>query len=639
MELTDRVIRILYVDGVGLLASDVYGRVHLLDEGLRIVRSSPFVRQGRPLYGLSAAGDWVIGKDRMGAVFRWSLDTLELLDRLDPAAVCDPSGLIEGEEPSPTSSRGIGVWGGRVYVSSGYHRQMLVLDLRTFEVLEIRPNICGESPMEWACTDHPTRHAVSDKRGNLRFGSFADAAFPDHVKLDDGNIHRVRYDERHDRFWATQDFGEGENADIANGVVVVSPSGEKEAELLFARDDVEFVAFSPDFGRAYSGGFDGELHIFDNSTRELRIERTVTGFPHQLSDLTVGSGGEVYVLCQDGEIIQLDPRGEFVRGAGFRRQAVWDIQPAPKDPRTLYLATDTGVAVVQVQDSAAGPMLHVKAEHTTGFGFTRRVAPLPSGLLGITRDRRVFRADGEGAVRWSCELPALLHTVAVSPDGSRALVATNAGGVELDTADGRQLATFSVDDLPIWAGTYLPDGDRVLVTRNGVIVVLDGADGSLKWRFDQGEYPKRIWAQDERLYIVGDGGLKELAVGQGVLARWSTLLSNTVENAVIADGLVCAVSYGMQLAAYDYASTEFTGFVEDLPDYPKALAVVRDDADTPFLLVGCRTGLLSLYQLGKGPQERVFAKLRDRWLPRHPATYTLAHRDHAAAAEIRTPDA
>ena len=630
MKPTDRIVRIVYVDGTGLLASDTHGRIHLLDAQLDVVASSPAVPQGRPVYGLTAADGWVIGKDRMGAILRWSLDTLELVDRLDPATVCDPSLLLPKERPSPVSSRGIGIWDGRVFVTSGYHHQMLVVDLHTFEVLEIRPNICGPSPMEWACTDHPTRHAVSDKKGHLRFGSFTDGSFPDLVKLDDGNIHRVRYDARHDRFWATQDFGAGENADIANGIVIVDAAGEKEAESLFARDDVEFVTFSRDHLRAYAGGFDGELHIFDNTDREPRIARTVTGFPHQLSDLTVGTGGEVYVLCQDGEVIELDAEGDFVRAMGFARQAVWDIQPSPEDPRTLYRATDTGVTVVRVRDSGAGPMLDVAAEHRTGFGFTRRVAPLRSGWLGITRDHRAFRSDTDGTIRWSRELPALPHTVAADPDGGRVLVATNAGAVELDAADGRQLATFSVDGLPVWAAVYTPDGDRLLITRNGVIALLDRADGSVRWRFDQGEYPKRLWMRNGRAYLTGDGGVKELIIGEGVVARWLKLLSNTVENAVVTDDLVCASSYGMQLAAYDYLTGAFLGLLEDLPDYPKALSIVPQDTGTaPHLLVGCRTGLLSLYRLDRGPKKLRFRKLRDHWLPRRPAAYVLEHHDHA----------
>lgn len=498
--------------------------------------------------------------------------------------------LIPNERPSPMSSRGICVWDGRVFVTSGYHHQMLVVDLHPCEVLDIRRNICGDSPMEWACTDHPTRHAVSDKKGNLRFGSFADGEFPELVKLDDGNIHRVRYDARHDRFWATQDFGSGENADIANGIVV-GMSGEKVDECLFARDDVEFVTFSPDHLRAYAGGFDGELHIFDNSSPRLRIMRTVSGFPHQLSDLTVGPDGEVYVLCQDGEILRLDAGGRFLGAAGFRRQVVWDVQPSPDDPRTLYCATDGGVAVVAVRESVAGPMLQVKDEHPTGFGFTRRVAPLRDGWLGITRDHRVFRSGRDGVLRWSGGLPALPHTISAAPDGGRALVATNAGAVELDTADGHRLELFDVDGLPVWAAAYLPDGDRLLVTRNGLIVLLDGEDGRPRWRFDQSEYPKRLWFQEGRAYVTGDGGVKELVVGQGVVCRWSKLLSNTVENAAVSDDLVCASSYGMQLAAYDRGSGELLGLLEDLPDYPKALTMIHDAAGTPHLLVGCRTGL------------------------------------------------
>jgi outer membrane protein assembly factor BamB len=632
VELTDRVIRILYVDGTGLLVSDAYGRIHLLDEQLRLIRSSPFVREGRPVYGLAVADGWVIGKDRQGTVLRWSLDTLELVDRLDPATTCDRSGLGPDEEPSPITSRGIAIWDGRIFVSSGYHRQMLVIDLASFEVLEVRPNVCGPSPMEWASTDHPERHAVSDKRGNLRFGSFTDLEFPDLVKLDEGTIHRVVYDARHDRFWATQDFGVGDNADVANGVVVVDTDGHKLDELLFARDDVEFLAFSPDHSRAYAGGFEGELHIFDNTTPQLRVERVVTGFPHQLFDITVTPWGDVYVLCQDGEIVQLDERGEFRRRLGFRRQAVWDLQPSAGDPSVLYGATDAGVAVVEVRYTATGPMLDVRAEHVTGHGYTRRVAALPDGWLGITRDRMVFRSGADGTPRWSRRLDALPHTLAVSPDATRAVVATNDGAVELDTADGAVVGGHDVDGVPIWAVTYLPGGELVLISHNGVIVVT-GTDGRTTWRLDQGEYPKRAWAQDGLLYVTGDGGVKEIEVGRGVVCRWSRLLDNTVENAVVVDGLVIACSYGMQLVVFEQDTARFVGLLENLPDYPKGMTVLRDVDGRPVLLVAFRTGLMSLYRIDPGARGGPLLKLRDHWLPRRPSPLVLTSH---LAAEPRT---
>jgi hypothetical protein len=139
-----------------------------------------------------------------------------------------------------------------------------------------------------------------------------------------------------------------------------------------------------------------------------------------------------------------------------------------------------------------------------------------------------------------------------------------------------------------------------------------------------------MWAQDGFLYVVGDGGLKEIAVGRGVTRTWRELLSNTAENATVSDGLVCVSSYGMQVAAYTYDGDGFVGFMEDLPDYPKALSIVRDRDGRPHLLVGCRTGLLSLYRMDKPAEEGTFAKLEDRWLPRRPARFTLSYGAPAA---------
>src|SRR5213080_198677 len=85
MELTNRITRVLYLDGTGVLLADVVGRIHLLDTDLRLLRSSPVIDGGLPIHGLAADHRWVVGRDRGGTVLRWSLTELDLLDRLDPA--------------------------------------------------------------------------------------------------------------------------------------------------------------------------------------------------------------------------------------------------------------------------------------------------------------------------------------------------------------------------------------------------------------------------------------------------------------------------------------------------------------------------------------------------------------------------
>lgn len=616
-------MRIIYVPGSGLLGSDSFGRVHLFDDDLNLLRSSPQVRSSRPLYGLAVSGEYVLGKDRMGAIFRWSLASLDLLNRLDPASICDQSRLLPGEEPSPNSSRGIAVWDGRVHVTSGFHDQMLVIDLETFQVLDIVPNICGSAVMEWASTDHPTTHVVSDKRGSLWFGHFDDLSFPKQVKLDEGNVHRVVYDKRHDRFWCTQDFGEGEAADIANGVVTVSVDGEKQGEFLFARDDVEFVLFNSDYTKAFAGGFDGDLMVFDNTSRDLVVHSVLQGFSHQLSDITASPDDTLFVLTQDGEVVKLNEHGEVTGSLNFRRQAIWDIQATPDEPDELWLATDSGVSTARVVQSLVGPTLELSERFRSPYGFTRRVAPVQGGCVGIGRASVIFAISGSGEERWAVRRDGLLHTVATSPDGKRVLVAGNEGATELMAADGSIVAELQLEGLPIWASAYMPDGRRVLCTRNGVLAILDD-DGRIAWRHDLGEYPKRMWTTAADVYVVGDGGLKELRVGQGETRRWFEIISNTAENAVIFDGKVFVSSYGMQIAAYT-TDDDFIGLLEDFPDYPKALWVLRGAKGEPFLLVGGRSGILSTYRADLPAELGTLAKHEDRWLPLSVVRHEIHH--------------
>jgi outer membrane protein assembly factor BamB len=638
MELTDRIVRIISLGSLGILAADVVGRLHVLDKDLKLIRSSRSLpatipASQRPVYTLTVSGGWVVTKDMAGNIAKWSLDTLDLVDYYDAYSVCDRTLLMDGEEPSPVMSRGITVWDGQVYVNNGY-RQLVVLDLESFTINSIGPSVTGDMPIEHFCTDHPDIHVISDKGGRLHFGSLATMEFPTMVKADESNIHRVCYDRRHERFWFSQDAGKGETAYLSHGVAIAGTDGTVVRQYGFATNDVEFVALSPGHEKAYAGGFNGVLHVFDNTTEELRLEATITGFGHQLIDLVVDADGSLYVLSQDGGLVKLDDSGAELARADFRRQCVWDIQPAADDPHTFYLATDDGVSVISVSDSRAGqPALRLVAHHVTGLGFTRRVVAMPDGWLGLSWDHKVFRASADGTLRWVRDLPAFGHTVAVSPGYDRVLVASDAGGLELSAATGDLLAQLSIEGLPIWAGTYLKSGERVLSTRIGQVRAFAPDSSSVAWTLDFGfsNYPKRMRATEDALYVIGGQGMKEiplehltgggeLALGRDQLAtverRFVELLENTVENGVIMDGIACAVSYGGQLAAFNYESTEIIGLDEDIPDYPKAIAGLPAADGGRFIILGGRGGYLRIYRLDGDPGQISFVKLRETYLPR-----------------------
>ncbi|MFG1685112.1 WD40 repeat domain-containing protein [Nonomuraea sp. NPDC049269] len=623
MEITNRLVRVLYVDGVGLVVSDLVGRVHLFDDDLNIVRSSPVVgdstqTSGRPLLTLAVADRWIIGKDKLGNISRWDLDTLDVLDVLPAAAYRDPDPLLEDEQPSQTASRGIAVFDGKVYVNNGF-RQLAIIDLETFKVERVVESFSGDDPLDWICAEHPTVHAASDKTGRVYIGSLATLEFPTALQLDSSNVHRIRYDVRHDRFWAIQDRGTGASDGIANGVMLLGLDGAELQSIAFARNDVEMLTFSPDYDRAYAGGFDGELQIFDNTESKARIIATVSGFTHQLVDATVGVDGSVYLLSQDGELVKVDRDGAFLARADFRRQCVWDIQHSLERSERLYVATDDGVTVVDFTETAGDLTLDVVAHHVAGFGFTRRVVALPHGFAAVTWDRKVYVADADGRQRWVRDLPAFGHALAVSPDHRRVLVASNAGGLEFDLASGELVDRIEVEGTLGWACTYLAGGERVLASRDGRIRVHAADSHEIRWGLDMGSdyYPKRMWATDTALYVSGGWGVKEIPFESRKIARqWYELLDNTVENGLLVDNLMVAVCYGMQMAAYDYLTGEIVGLVEDLADFPKGLASLRTADGRPLVIVGGRGGYLGLYRLDMGPSKGTFAKVKDVYLPR-----------------------
>jgi hypothetical protein len=614
MLLPNRANRLVYRDDVGVLVCDNVGRIHRLDDDLTVAASSPVVPVANGIYAIALADDVVVTKDKFGTLAKWSLDTLEPIDLVDAAMLRDESNLLEDEEPSPTIHRGLGIWNGRVFFNNGY-LQFTVVDLATFRVEHIGPGLSA-AHLEWFCVDRPGIHAVSDKVGRLWLGDLDTLEFPVEVKIDEGaNLHRIAYDPVHDRFWVTQDSGEGELENIANGVVTLLPDGTVEHSLPFTQDDVECLAFGRDFSEAYVGGFDGRVHVFDNSRRELRIVRSLGPFSHQVSDLVVTSAGDLVVLSQDGAIVKLDPSGRRTRDGAFRPQCAWDIQPDRRDPRRLLVATDDGVAVVRAGDTAPHHLLPltVEAHHRHGMGFCRRVVALADGsYAAITRGHWVFRADESGHVRWRRRLDGLPQTISVSPGDDRLLVATSTGAVELAADDGSTVDELGIDGIAIWATSYLPAGDRVIASRNGTICAFPPGSAEPSWRVETGEYPKRMRYEGGVLLVTGEGGVKEVAVdGSGVGRRWYELLDNTCENAAVVDGTIYATTYGAQIGVYDVDSGELHGLIEPTPDYAKAAASVRTDDGQAFLLVGGRGGWITCFWLD-GPVPR---KVRELYLP------------------------
>lgn len=608
MNLVNRSTRIQYIPCLDeLLVVDTAGGLHRLDRRLRVARSSPRLREQWPINAITFAGRFAYTRDRIGAITRWDLETLLPIDFYPAVSLADPNYLMEGEEPSPTPARGIAVFEGRLYVNNGYG-QLAVFDCEPFHLREIRVGL-NDSFIEWICTDAPGLQVMSDKRGRLHMGNLETGHFPITVAVDDNsNLHRVRYDPEYDAFWVTQDAGDRADAFVRNGLVRVTRLGEIMAKHPFTADDVEFLELDAERSLILSGGFDGQLYVFANKKEGAELVNVIGPFPHQLIDCAYRDPEHVYALTQDGEITEVSiAKGRETRTHCYARRCIWDIQPT-EDSHIFYCATDSGVAAVQLTEGVLGTIdAQLLWHHQFSVGFVRRVVPRAYGnYVGIGRKQSVFCASRTGTLAWLTPLASLVHTVSVDEASGRVLVATTQDAVELDLATGHVIRRWSHGHQPIWACTYTRSGDPIIATRGGLIIHYNRETGQEIKRAQTDPYPKRMWiGPNSSLWVTGGYGVKELDAETFELRHhWMELIENTAENASLLDGYVYVVSYGYQLVSYTYDTEEFISLSEPLLDFPKGIAVFRDQ-EKAWLLIGGRGGFLSIYQVKEGVPTKV----------------------------------
>ena len=80
--------------------------------------------------------------------------------------------------------------------------------------------------------------------------------------------------------------------------------------------------------------------------------------------------------------------------------------------------------------------------------------------------------------------------------------------------------------------------------------------------------------QQDRVYLAGEGGLKEIVPGEGVVCRWSDPAAETVESAAVAERTRLHLRARLPLSRHGYATAAFHGPVPAMPADPEVVTAM-----------------------------------------------------------------
>ncbi|KAF0817649.1 MULTISPECIES: hypothetical protein [unclassified Cytobacillus] len=606
MNISDRLTKLLYVKELDLiLCADIKGRLHYLNKDLSVVKSSPSTHYNNMINAITFDNGYVFTKDIRGVIGKWDLATLKPLDFHDDYSLRSEEYLLTlDEEPSPSLSRGIGTFNGKLYTNNGYS-QFVVLDQETFEPLDILPPFNEKSFIDCICTENESIQAISETCGILHLGTIDNLNFDKKVPIDSGNVHIIKYDQLHNRFVATQDYGLDADRNVRNGIVTINPDNLEKKEYHFTTDDVEFLLFSEDYKKIITGGFDGRLYIYDNTNEEIKLVDVIGPFRYQFVSATIIQN-EIFLLMQSGELVKVDFSGKILSNAIFDYSCIWSIEQHPEDKQTLYLATGKGVSIINFESTKYNSVTVKKIKQNVhSLGITFRVCPLKAGsYLAVTRDNIVYKADMDGTIIWYKDFGDLTRYISINENFETALLGLENGDVyELDVSTGSTLNKLTFN-APIYVTGYRTNGNKIIGLKTGEIIQYNSSFEKLN-AFTLDGYPKRIVQNEKKEFITGTFGFIEIDFDSGESKKvFTELLWNTNENGTKINDHVFVISYGKQIGAYDYATGDMVDLVEPLYDYPKGLYGVSLEGEE-ILFVGGNGGFVNIYRIVDGSPIKV----------------------------------
>jgi WD40 repeat protein len=296
---------------------------------------------------------------------------------------------------------------------------------------------------------------------------------------------------------------------------------------------VDCLAFSPDGGRLFSGGYDGKVIAWD--MENLESTTLINVAPHPVEALAVSSDGSLLAIAADFDRIVLDRGEEGGHSQGQKRVIALDLRTgkqvaelrnpldwvgglafAPGRPE-LYVAEVSGR--LTIWDTRDWTLKRQTAVHSEGIcgGF----AVSHPGTLIAARDWtsvQFYNPHLQPTVSFPAE-SWKGNKMTLAPDGKTLALASRDTFQLIDLSDNSVIHTLPAPDQARTVA-FSPDGRLVGGTSVSGIITL-GYSGRLRvWRTDNGEQvlSRKRWNAFTAIAFSSDGKLIAAAqVNGGIL--------------------------------------------------------------------------------------------------------------------------
>lgn len=572
------------------------GTILRLNPALEVEASSDPAYNLNAIFAIAFDDRFIYGREITGKVARWRKDSLTFDKMIDLSFWND-----DDAANFPNVSHFFHIHEDHLYVAmpSGKIGKIRLSD---FSLVSISKT-ATIALVEDAVTT-PTEDVAVDFLGHLYRGRL-DGEMKQVMRLSHGATHQLVFDQKHQRYWCTDDFH--------CGLAIFNMQNPEEIQRLYlTKDDVEFMSFNSDQSELLVACFDRYIYRLRND-KEPQIIGRIGPLKYQITTVLWIESDTAIALTEAGEIYRLHIESGEMAVSRTGTNAVWDLKKSKIEDDVYWAAFEDGyVREILVKENE----IQTRRQKNLNCGMIRRILPQADGtLFAIATAGTILKLTEDLEIIWTSESTPLLRDMTVYED--RLLVCGESGElICLDTDSGKKRWTRDLGE-PLWAVTITPDGRQFLVahrmndrgdqgttsTRTPAhLIIGDLKTGEVHIRFPVfGNIKKFTWINNEQFLMNGNGdvgaSLVELKTLQTV-KRWSEWQLNTCEAAIIAGDKVLTSTYGYQLNTYSI-NGEMIESAFPFEDYATSLALTSHNK----ILAGGRGAFLSLFGFkGNAPQ-------------------------------------